>query len=349
MNLAQELKAVPDSIKKRVHRDGGIKDTELVALVSKSDIDTVIHSPNHPKASDVSSWDSVLPGDELRGEQAINDGEVAFVLLVGGVGTRAGGHKAFFRLPNVGLSLLAWKLLQAGQMPVWVMTTPDMTKEVQRHISGLALPMGMNGCIFEQFEGYRLTPDNHVQLGNLGLPELYPLGHGDIGPALMKNGVLDDNPNVKYAYVCNVDNVLASPHPGIIGRHIRVGASLTCEVVERQKNDRGGVVAGINGKLQIVEDFRLPHGFMNEAKHHNTNTMLINVDILRWSIPWRWHRVMKQVDGRTVIQYERLLQQYTEEHNTDFIAVPRLARYCPVKNNDDLNRAGELLKGYHFR
>jgi UDP-N-acetylglucosamine pyrophosphorylase len=208
--------------------------------------------------------------------------------------------------------------------------------------------MGMNGCIFEQFEGYRLTPDNRLQIGTTGLPELYPLGHGDVGPALVENGVLDDNPLVEYAYICNVDNVMASPHPGIIGRHIRTGAPVTCEVVRRRKNDKGGCLAWVNNHLQIAEDFRLPRGFAETSRWHNTNTMIINTSVLRSEIPWRWHRVRKHIDNRIVVQYERFLQQYTEEYRSDFLEVPRDVRYCPIKEPSDLKRAGKLVSSYRF-
>ena len=347
-SLAQDLKNVDEATQQRVHRDGALTDAELNSLTTRPDADPAVYFPDHADENHVSNWETVTPADEIRGEQAIRDGEVAFVLLAGGAGTRIGQPKILLRLPGMELSLLAWKLLQAGQMPVWVMTTPSMSQEIHKHISELSLPAGLKGTVFEQFEGYRLTLDNRLSLVE-GTPELYPLGHGDVGPSLIESGVLDENPTVKYVYVCNADNVLASPHPGVIGHHIRTGSPVTCEVVERKEGDRGGVVAWVKNQLQVAEDFRLPPGFADESKYHNTNTMLINADVLRWPIPWRWHRVRKQVDGRLVVQYERLLQQYTEECDTDFLVVPREARYCPIKTPDDLELAGKLLNGYRFQ
>lgn len=347
-SLTNDLQAVWPEFQKHVHRPGGLTDQELVSLTTRMDADPALYHPDHATERDVSRWEDVTAADENVGEQAIKDGQVAFVLLAGGAATRFGEPKIFARLPSVGLSLLGWKLLQAGNMPVWVMTSFPTTQEIQRHISQLALPLGMNGSIFEQFLGYRLTPDNRLLLVD-GVPQLYPLGHGDVGPALIESGVLDDNPAVKYVYVCNVDNVLGSPHPGIIGRHIRRGRKVTCEVVERQKGDRGGCVAWVNNQLQIAEDFRLPQGFAEEAKYLNTNTFLIDVEVLRWPIPWRWHRVRKQVDNQIVIQYERLIQQYTEECETDFLVVPREARYCAVKVIENLEHADKVLESYRFR
>lgn len=348
-SLREDLVQVEPAIQFCVHRSGALTDKELVSLTTRMDADPALYHPDHASAEDVQVFDRVTVDDERVGEQLIKDGHVAFVMLAGGAGTRAGGPKVFARLEKVGTSLMGWKLLQSGNMPVWVMTSPDMLKSMQRHVSSLAVPIGLNGIVFEQFEGYRLTPDNRLLTMAPGVPELYPLGHGDVGPALVESKVLDDNPQVKHIVVCNVDNVLASPDPGIIGHHVRSGRKVTCELVERKRGDRGGVLACVNNQLQIAEDFRLPDGFANDALYHNTNTMVIDTDVLRWDIPWRWHRVRKEVGNRLVIQYERLLQQYTEECQTNFLLVPREVRYCCVKTHDDLERADELLGSFRFQ
>ena len=349
-SLKEELAGVLPEFQARVHRPGALDDAELIRLVQRIEADPAAVHPDHPKAGDLVDGENELKlSDEFEGEKAISEGKVAFVILAGGAGTRMGGPKLFAKIPGVGLSLLGWKLLQAGTMPVWVMTQPDVVPQIQRHISTLALPMGLNGSVFDQFEGYRLTPDNRLAQLAPGIPDLYPLGHGDVGPALVESGILADSPNVKHVVVCNVDNVLASPSPAGIGHHLRVGRKVTVEVVKREKGDKGGVIAWVNNRLQAVEDFRLPDGFADEAPYHNTNTMIVDVDVLKQPISWRWQRVRKEVGTRLVVQHERLLQQYTEEHETNFVLVPRVARYAPVKTSDDLERAGNVLAAYRFK
>jgi len=338
-----------DKYRRQLRRPGGLSEHELNSLISRPDADPAAYHPDHPSEGVISNWNDVTLEDELRGEEAIKAGDVAFVVMAGGMGTRQGGPKAFLQLPEVGTSLLGWKLLQAGDMPVWLMSSPSLTKEIQRHVSSFALPMGLNGVIFEQFEGCRLLPDNTISLVMEGVPDMYPLGHGDVGPALIESGVLDDNQHAKYVVICNVDNVLASPHAGLIGRHIRNSYKVTCELVERLPGDQGGVPVWVNNQLQIAETFRLPENFADESKFHNTNTMIIDVDVLRMEIPWRWHRVRKQVGSRLVIQYERLLQQYTEECATNFIHVPREARYLGIKTAADLSIASNTLSKYRFK
>ena len=347
-SLREELTHVLPEFQERVHRPGALTDEELIRMTTRQDADPAMYLPDHPDAKSVYTAGDVTAADEQAGDEMIRNGEVAFVVLAGGHGTRAGGPKVFAKIPSVETSLLAWKLMQGGDMPVWIMTSPDMQNSVAHHMKTLALSPGTRGTIFTQFEGYRLTPDNRLSLMAPGVPDLYPLGHGDVGPALVENGVLDENLNVKHIYVCNVDNVLASPHSGLLGFHKRQGANVTVEVVDRKPGDKGGVLAHVNNRLQVAEDWRLPAGFADEAKWHNTNTMIIDTNVLKVPIEWRWHRTRKQVGTRLVIQHERLLQQYTEEFPTQFVHVPRHARYQSIKTADDLETAGKLLASYKY-
>lgn len=347
--LELDLQNVSPAISARVHKTGGIDDATLLSLVSHPPSDPALSCPDHPDDNAVSHVDSITEKLESEGEQAIKDGKVAFVVLAGGSGTRVGEPKAFMQIPGVGISLLTWKMMQAGNMPVWIMTTPDLMRQMHQHVSMLAVPVGLSGVIFDQFEGYRLTPDNRLSFVSPGVPELHPLGHGDVGPALNASGLLDENPNVKHIVVCNVDNVLGSPHPGVIGRHIARGKKVTCELVDRVGDVNGGVPAWVGNRLQVVETFRLPDWFDAGVRWQSTNTMIIDVDALREPISWRYHRVRKVVDGRVVDQHERLLQQYTEAFETGYVVVPRGARYCPVKVMGDIENAGKVLQGYRFK
>ena len=347
-SLREELTQVLPEFQARVHRNGALTDEELIKMTTRQDADPAMYLPDQPEGSSVFTADSVTSADELVGEDLIKKGEVAFVILAGGAGTRAGGPKVFAKIPGIGTSLLAWKLMQGADMPIWIMTSPDMQNSVAHHMKTLALSPRTRGTIFTQFEGYRLTPDNRLALIAPGVPDLYPLGHGDVGPALVENQVIDENPNVKYAYICNVDNVLATPHSGLLGFHKRQGADVTVEVVDRLPGDKGGVLAHVNNRLQVAEDWRLPTGFADAAKWHNTNTMIVDIGVLKANIEWRWHRVRKQVGSRLVIQHERLLQQYTEEFPTQYVHVPRSARYQPIKTQEDLEAAGKMLAGYKY-
>lgn len=351
-SLKHELGCVAPEYRERIEKVGGLSSNELLKLVGSPSQDPAMTEPVHATDRNVSIMGDIMHCDELVGEHAIKHGEVAFVILAGGAGTRAGGPKAFMKIPHVETSLLAWKLMQGGDMPIWIMTSPDTLQAVGDHISQLSLSPKTSGRIFTQFEGYRLTPDNRISWVNQGVPDLHPLGTGDLGPALLDAKVFDDYPNVKWAYVCNVDNVMADPYDGLVGFHIRHNMPITCEVVDREKEDKGGVLAwvGREGKrLQIVEDWRLPQGFSDAALFHNTNTMLFNVDVLKADVKWRWHRTRKETKGKIVVQHERIIQQYTEEYDTSYVRFPRFGRYAPVKTQEDLALVGQQLRATRFK
>lgn len=348
--LRGDLAAVKPEIKARLNRPGALDEDQLLWLVTKQPQQSV-NEPEHATTNDVIKYDDLV--EWQPGIDAVLAGEVAFVVLAGGTGTRAGEPKPFMQLPKLGITLMANKLVQSSfvthegeiiQAPIWFMTSPDIMKRFARHLDGL-VPRPAAGIVFEQFESYRLTVDNRLVFVEPGAPELHPTGHGDVGPALVESGVLDEHPEVKHCVIVNCDNVLASLDPVLLTRHIKSGAAVTCEVVERREGDSGGVLAWVDGQLQIVEQFRLPDGFANEARYHNTNSMIIEVTALRQQLPWRWHRVRKHINGRIVVQYERMLQQYTENFKTDYVLVDRERRYLPVKTEADLQRADEKLNG----
>lgn len=342
-HIKDDLNSILPDIKERINRPGGLTFNVLCSLSARIGSDPAIYYPDQANHFDVLQYEDITQEHVNLGEEAIKSGEVAFVILAGDE------HSKFMlNIPNL-TSLLGWKLLQAGEMPVWVMSSPNNMLQIQQHISTFALPPGLNGVIFQQFEGCRFKPDDSVSWIRPAVPELYPLGHGDLGPALVESGILHDNLSVKRIVVCNVNNVMAAPHPGIIGYHIKKGKSVTCELVEKQKDDRGGVLAWVNNKLQIVEDFRLSRDFVNDAVFLNTNTMIIDVETFKYEFPWRWHRIRKHIDKRIVIQYERLLQQYTEEYDTNFLVVPRDVRYLPANTLEDLKKAADVLNHYQFR
>ena len=56
----------------------------------------------------------------------------------------------------------------------------------------------------------------------------------------------------------NVDNLGATLDPAVIGAPLARGAALTAEVVRKEKGDKGGAPARLDGRPQIIEGFRFP-------------------------------------------------------------------------------------------
>lgn len=340
-SLREELTRVLPEFQARVHRSGGLADEELVALVSRPAADPAVYHPEQASAGDVVSLSEATEEDEDAGYDMVERGEVAFVLLAGA--SARGTPKLFARIPQIGMTVLAWRLLQYAGNPVWVMSAPDMMKSIGRHLQEMALTTTTQGTVFPQFESYRLAPDNRIAWFSPGVPDLYSLGNGDLGPALADAKVWEDFPNVKRVVVSSVDNILANFHPGLLGMHARRRTPITCEVVDKEPEDKGGVLAWVNGRLQVAEDWRLPTGFADASPFYSTCAWVFETDVLKADIPWRWHRSRKQVNERLVVQHERLLQQYTEEFQTLFVRVPRFQRYLLARTEEQLEKAGAVL------
>jgi len=217
--------------------------------------------------------------------------------------------------------------------------------EVKSHMSTLSFKGDVK--MFQQYQSVRLTPDNRLHLED-DEPSFYPCGHGDVIPALKESGVLDEfiAGGGKYIMIVNVDNVLAGLDPSLIGHHIKANKPVTCEVVEKLPTDTGGLLCDVAGTNQIVEQFRIMGNVdMSQFTWLNTNSMIVDANLAFEEVRWSWHRVKKNVDGKLVVQYERLLQDLTSTFQTSYVEVPRYSHFMPIKTTADLQTAYELLNG----
>lgn len=298
-----------------------------------------------------------------RGRAAMAGGEVGLVILAGGMATRFGGVvKAGVPVVD-GRSFLALKLEDAaraqedagGRLPVYLMSS-FATDEALRELAEEVAPPGLEVEVFPQFVSVRLTEDASVFRGDDGRPSLYAPGHGDLPFALQRAGILDrfQRAGGKVLFMSNVDNVTATADPAVVGAHLEGGARITVEVAPKAPGDRGGAPARIDGDPQIVETFRFPPDFDQDAiPVFNTNTMLFDVEVLESERPLTWFRVTKKVDGQPVIQFERLVGELTAFWPTRFLRIARTgddARFQPVKDPAELEaRTDEIARALRSR
>ena len=118
------------------------------------------------------------------------------------------------------------------------------------------------------------------------------------------------------------------------------GVDVQCEVC-RKEGDKGGIPVHAEGRLQVLEEFRLPPEFdPSTVNVFNTNTFLVRAEpLLRHPLSWTYFEVEKKVDGRPAIQFERLLQEITAQMPTTYLEVSRdgaASRFLPVKDFDEL-------------
>jgi len=319
-----------------------------------------------PRAEDLTHLPD--PGEPLyeeasaAGVDAIRSGEVAQVVLAGGMATRFGGVvKA--ALPAVdGRSFLEIKLSQTkaleshldAEIPVALMTSFATDDVVRAHVTehGLGEPL-----VFHQFVSLRLETDGEVFRDDDGKPSLYAQGHGDLFQALRRSGVLARlrERGVSVVTVSNVDNLGARVDPTVIGMHLLSGRKVTCEVA-RKEGDMGGAPVRVDGRLQLLEGPRFPKGFDQAlAPVFNTNTAVLDLDVLDRDYDLTWFYVQKDAGGRTAVQVERVYHEVSAFLPTAYLEVPRRGpsgRFFPIKTPDDLDRAQndlrELLAASHI-
>ena len=293
---------------------------------------------------------------EALGRGAHARGEVAVIVLAGGMATRFGGAvKAAVPAWN-GRSFLDLKLADVqtvaaradATVPFFLMASVATRAALDPLAAARTTPR-VPIHVFNQCSSLRLTPEGHVFLGTDGQPSLYATGHGDLPDAFAQSGHLGQlaGRGGKYLVVSNVDNLAASLDPAIIGMHIASARRVSVEVVERRPADAGGPVLRVDGRPQIVESFRLPKGVAVAASPvFNTNTFVVDAAALAEHVPLDYFPVEKKVDGARVIQFERLLGQITSFVPSQLLRVPREGsegRFLPIKDPGDLDAgAGEL-------
>jgi len=120
---------------------------------------------------------------------------------------------------------------------------------------------------------------------NLAHQCLHPVGHWYEIPNLLRNGtlaaLLKDRPRLKTLVMHNIDTVGMNVDPALLGHHLASGAALTFEVITRRLEDRGGGLARVNGRPQLVEGLAMPREEDEfNLTYYNSNTCWIQIDAL---------------------------------------------------------------------
>lgn len=288
---------------------------------------------------------------EAVGMEAISTGQLAFIVLAGGMATRMGGVvKAL--VPAVGgktfldlrVAENAWWGKRAGRpVPLWLMTS-FATDEPLRAALGARL-RGDDVATFVQNLSVRLTEGGELFREADGDWSLHAPGHGDLPDSLRRSGLLKRfvERGGRYLWVANIDNLGATIDAALLGWHIGHGKPVSVEIVDKVGSDKGGIPVRWNGRPVILEEFRLPLTFdPSTVRVFNTNTFVFDAKaILDLGMSFTWVQVKKKVEGRQAIQFERLIGEVTTHLDTKFVRVPRegvAARFLPVKDLDELEK-----------
>jgi hypothetical protein len=120
---------------------------------------------------------------------------------------------------------------------------------------------------------------------NLPTQCLHPVGHWYEMPNMLRNGVLarllDERANLRYLLLHNIDTLGADADPLLLGYAICSGHGLTCEVISRRIEDRGGGLARVDGRLRLVEGLAMPREQIEfDLSYYNSATMWLEIDRL---------------------------------------------------------------------
>jgi UTP--glucose-1-phosphate uridylyltransferase len=286
---------------------------------------------------------------ERQGRQLISEGKCALVVLAGGMATRMGSVVKALVEALPGRTFLDLRLGErrhlergaTGIVPLWLMTSAATDAAIRSALGDRA--DGRSIGLFPQFLSLRLTPEGGLFRDEEGNPSEYAPGHGDLPDALRRSGLLDEfiGRGGKYVTVANLDNLGATLDPAIIGFHAARKRPVTCEVVDKLETDRGGIPVRHGGRTVVLEEFRIPETFdPSRVRVFNTNTFHFDATALRdLDIDWTYFVVKKKVQGKSAVQFERLINEVTQHLDTTYLRVPRSgarSRFLPVKDPDEL-------------
>jgi UTP--glucose-1-phosphate uridylyltransferase len=283
-----------------------------------------------------------------RGEEALRAGKCALAILAGGMATRMGGVvKAL--VPAVhGKTFLELRLQEQASLasrygrmpPLWLMTSHATHDEIARALGSAASSPHLS--LFRQGLSVRLDEHGQVFRTRAGEPSLYAPGHGDFVDCLKQSGLLEAfvARGGKYVLSTNLDNLGGGLDPVLIGMHIESECAVTCELVEREEGDKGSIPVRLDGRPVVLEDFRLP----KEIDPTTVSVFSINnfgfdaEQLLQLDMDWTYFEVVKNVEGKRAVQYERLINEVTFGLPTQYVRVPRAgtrSRFLPVKDHEE--------------
>jgi UTP--glucose-1-phosphate uridylyltransferase len=364
-SLAEDLDALPATLRAKLDAAGF--DRALLLELGASltgDVATrrdtrnrVTGSARAPAASEIADAPKQgTPEHERvakRGREAMARGELAFVVMAGGMATRMGGVVKALVEATHGKTFLELRLLEnqllervAGRpVPLWLMTSDATDAPIREALARHKAPPHVK--TFLQGLSLRLTAEGHLYKDAAGEPSSHATGHGDLVDAVRRSGFLDSfrKEGGKVVWITNLDNLGATVDAALLGKFLESNAKVMVEVCDKVAGDKGGIPVHAEGRLQVLEEFRLPRDFdAATVRVFNTNTFLVDADALATTpIDWNWFEVEKKVEGKPIIQFERLLQELTRALPAAYVRIPREgaeARFLPVKDPEELVKRG---------
>lgn len=210
-----------------------------------------------------------------RGHELLSSGQVGFLLVAGGQGSRLGfeGPKGLYPVgPVTGAPLFAWHAarIQAarertGARLHWFVMTSRTNDEATRAWFAEQDHLGLGADtvhFFVQSMLPALDAEGRMIFSAPGELFLAPNGHGGTLEALARAGMLDfaREAGIEQFSYFQVDNPLVRPaDPLFLGLHALEGAEMSSKVVaKRDADEKVGVLGLADGRLGCIEYSDLP-------------------------------------------------------------------------------------------
>lgn len=331
-NFKKYLKAIYDGEEPKIAK-------ERIALPNKEDLVAI---------KDID--DSVIK----LGYNNLN--KLAYIKLNGGMSTTLGGtvpkivieaKNKFSYFQIIAKQILSINKKYDSNMPLVLMNsffTEELTKkEIQKNNPGITVKT------FIQNKHPRVRKDDLLPLKINGKVSWAAPGHGDFYNALYSSGLLDEllTKGIEYAFVSNVDNLMAIPDAKILGYFMKEKLDFLLEVCEKTLEDvKGGTPTRIDGQLRLLERALVSDEMLNEFedinhfKVFNTNNLWINLKKMKevmdkGELNFPFLQNSKNIEGEDCIQIETVIGDgISAFEKTKAIIIPR-NRFAPTKKPQD--------------
>ncbi|MBP7652258.1 UTP--glucose-1-phosphate uridylyltransferase [Candidatus Dependentiae bacterium] len=288
-----------------------------------------------------------------EGELSIRNNELSVLIMNGGMATRFGTevkgivevfhNKSFLQLKIENIKNISEKY--GVKIYVFIMNSLFTDIPTRNHFEknnyfgyDKKYVKFFNQYVFKRIktEGSIISDKDNLYYGS---------GHGDFFYAFQEFVIPDIDKNIKYIFYSNVDNVGACVDTVILGYHKAKMKSVTVEVAKKNKGDKGGVPAIVDGIPQIVEGFKLPDNFDHDSiKEFNTASYIFSMNIFEKKINLPFYVVEKKIEKENVIQFERIAGDLTMFFDSNYIEINRKDRFIPVKTKEDMENIPECVK-----
>lgn len=307
-----------------------------------------------PKKEDLIIIEDIDDSVKKLGSQNLS--KLAYIKLNGGMSTTMGGSvpKIVVEAKNklsyfqvIAKQILSINKEHNANMPLILMNsffTEELTKkEIQKNNPGIAVKT------FIQNKHPRVRKDNLLPLIINDEVSWAAPGHGDFYNSLYSSGLLDEllSQGIKYAFVSNIDNLMAVPDAKILGYFIREDLDFLLETSKKTKLDvKGGTPTRIDGELRLLERAMVTDEMMNQFedityfKVFNTNNLWINLKRMKevmskGELIFPFLQNFKTIEGNDCIQIETVIGDgISAFEKTKAIIVPR-NRFAPTKKPQD--------------